>query len=225
MATASTIVTAALRKIGVADPGETLSASKMSGGLEGLNDLMAQWTSEGILVYALTQENFPLTSAQSYTIGTGGTFNTTVPVDIVSAFTRVSNIDYPCEIITVEEYNEISQKSATGSWPDYIAYRNSKPLGRIYVSPVSTGTLYIESKKLLQNFATSSTTCTMPEEAMLAIKTNLSVLLAPEYGKSIDQNLMEQANRTKNVLKSLYATVPKATFDFHGSGPSNILAG
>lgn len=227
MATASTVVTAALRKIGVSDPGETLSAAKMNGGLEGLNDMLAQWSSEGMLIYATTQENFALTSAQSYTIGTGGNFNTVVPIEIVSAFTRVSGIDYPCEIKNVEEYNDISNKSDSGSYPDFIAYRNTKPLGRIYIYRVSAGTLYLENRKLLQNFATSSTVYTLPDEAILAIKTNLAVILAPEYGKSVEKNLYEQAERTKSVLKSLYVQTPKAEFEFPLSlrhGRRNILS-
>lgn len=223
MATAATITASSLRKIGVSDPGETLSSAKSAVGLEGINDMLAQWSSEGLLIYATTQENFTLTSAQSYTIGTGGTFNTTVPIAIESAFTRVSNIDYPCDIITVEEYNEISTKATTGTRPYCIAYRNAKPLGRIYTHPVSTGVLYLENRKLLQNFASSSTVYTLPEEAMLAVKTNLAVLLAPEFGKSVDQNLMEQAVRSKAVLKSLYVSVPKAKFDLPGCGHSNIL--
>lgn len=227
MATAHTIISSALRKIGVSDPGETLSAIKMSVGLEALNDMMAQWSSEGMLIYALTQENFPLTSAQSYTIGTGGTFNTTAPLEIVTAFTSINNIDYPCEIVTVEEYDSIPVKSGTGAYPDKIAFRSSTPLGRIYTYPVSTGTLYIESRKLLQQFAASATSYTMPEEALMAIKTNLSMVLAPEYGKTPDANLAEQAARTKTILKSLYVSVPSAQFDFNGrnSDALNILSG
>lgn len=225
MATASTIVAAALRKIGVSDPGETLSSAKMIYGLEALNDLLSSWSAEGMLIYATTTENFTLTSAQSYTIGTGGTFNTVVPIEIMSAFTRVDDIDYPCEIVTVEDYNTIQDKSSNGTYPEVIAFRKSGTLGTIYTYPVSTGTLYLENRKLLQQFALSTTTVTMPEEALLAIKTNLAMVLAPEYGKQIDPNLAAQAAGTKASLKSLYVETPLAMFDFHGSRQSNILSG
>jgi hypothetical protein len=223
MATAATFITAALRKIGVSDPGETLSSAKMNGGLEALNDMLSSWSAEGILVYANTQENFSLTSAQSYTIGTGGIFNTVVPIEIVSAFTRIGNNDYPCDIVTVDEYNSISDKTVSGSYPELIAFRRSGTLGKIYAYPVSTGTLYLENRKLLQQFALSSTTFTMPEESSLAIKTNLSVVLAPEYGKQVDQNLADQASKTKATLKSLYITVPKSKFEFSGSSRYNVI--
>lgn len=187
--------------------------------------MLASWSAEGILIYATTQENFTLTSAQSYTIGTGGTFNTSVPIKVMSTFTRVSNIDYPCEIVTVEEYNSITDKSGTGTYPEVIAYRKSGTLGRIYTYPVSTGTLYLESQKLLQNFATTSTTFTMPEESALAVKTNLAMILAVEFQKPIDPNLAEQASRLKATLKSLYITVPNSSFEFHGRHRPNIKSG
>lgn len=216
MATAGTLITAALRKIGVSDPGETLSSEDMNTGLEAMNDMLAMWTAEGLHLYATTQENFPLTSAQSYTIGTGGNFNTTRPLEIVQAFTRVGDSDYSCSIIEKSEYNLFSNKTTTGSYPTSLAYAPEYPLGKIYVYPVSTGTLYLESRKLLQQFATSSTIYNMPEEQLLAIKTNLARVLAPEYGKPLDPNLAEQAMTFKNILKSLYIRVPRAKFDFGG---------
>ncbi len=225
MAIASTLITAALRKIGVSDPGETLSSAKMTGGLEALQDLLSSLSAEGMLIYATTQENFPLTSAQSYTIGTGGGFNTVVPLDILSAFTRVSNIDYPCQIVTVEDYNGIPDKAGTGTYPEVIAFRKSGALGRIYTYPVSTGTLYLENRKLLQQVLLSNATITLPEETLLMLKTNLAMILAPEYGKQVDQNLAAQAASTKASLKSLYVQSPLATFDFTGGNRANILSG
>lgn len=222
MTTASEIIITAHLDIGAHDPNQTLSAVKMAGGLEKLNDMLAQWSSEGMLIYATTQENFPLTSAQSYTIGTGGTFNTTVPIEIVSAFTRVSGQDYPCEIVTIDDYNTLTDKSSDGSWPDFLSFRRSGTLGTIYTYPVSTGTLYLENRKLLQQFATSATVYTLPAEALHAIKTNLAILLAPRYGKSVDPNLGNQAVTSKNTLKSLYVTTPKARFDFNGSYSGNL---
>ena len=219
--TGGQIVQAALRKIGVHDPGETLPAEDMSTGMEGLNDLLAMWSAEGMHLYATTQENFTLTSAQSYTIGSGGTVNTTRPLEIVQAFTRVDGTDYPCQIIDKSEYNNFSDKTVDGSYPTSLAYAPEYPLGKIYVYPVSTGTLYIESRKLLQQFPNSSTQYSMPEEQLLAINTNLARVLAPEYGKLLDPNLAEQAMTFKNVLKSLYIKVPRAKFDF-GGGDYNI---
>lgn len=212
--TGGQIVQASLRKLVVHDPGETLSSEAMSAGIEALNDLLALWSAEGIHLYATTQESFTLTSAQSYSIGAGGIVNTARPIEIIQAFTRINGIDYPCQIIEKSEYNNFTDKSVTGSYPTSLAYASEYPLGLIYVYPVSTGTLYIESRKLLQQFANSSTQYSMPEEQLLAIKTNLSKILAPEYGKPLDPNLAEQAETFKNVLKSLYVKVPRARFDF-----------
>ena len=223
MANALDIITSALRKAGVLDPNETAQAAEAQNALEDLNDMLAMWTSEGMLIYANTQENFTLTSAQSYTIGTGGTFNTVVPIEILSAFTRVNSIDYECDIITPEDYDRIAYKASTGTYPEYLSFRKSGTLGTIYTYPISTGELYIESKKLLQQFASLSTTYTMPAEALLAVKTNLSMLLSIEYKQPVDQNLASLAKYSKGVLKSLYVRTPLSTFDFNGKGKSNIL--
>lgn len=218
MTTAADIIKSALRKIGVADPGETLASEDMNTGIEALNDMLAMWSAESMNIYATTQENFPLTGAQSYTIGSTGDFNTQRPIEILQAFTRIGSTDYPCSIITKEEYNELSTKSTSGSYPYYLAYAKEYPLGRIYVYPASTGTLYIESQKLLQQFTLSTTDYSMPPEQLFAIKTNLAAVIAPEYGKLPDANLMNQAMTSKSLLKSLYARVPRAKFDIRGRG-------
>ena len=59
--TALEIVTAALRLIGVAATGETLSASESADGLQALQIMLDSWSNQGLMVYARTTETLTLT--------------------------------------------------------------------------------------------------------------------------------------------------------------------
>ena len=80
MTTTLDLITKALQKIGAVTKDETLSAGDVSDALSSLNDMISSWSLDSLIVYASTLENFTLTpGSYSYTIGSGGNFNTTRP--------------------------------------------------------------------------------------------------------------------------------------------------
>ena len=103
MATAGNIVDSAFKKCGVRLPtsGERTSA------LTTLNDLLALWSAERLLVYFVVEEPFTLVVGTNvYTIGSAGTFNTGRPAKITAAYLRDSdNIDYPLDVTMALKYS------------------------------------------------------------------------------------------------------------------------
>src|SRR5574343_694239 len=110
MTTALQIITSAARLIGIVRKGEALDNDEAVDGLSALNDMLASWSNNGLLCVSRVWEYFTVTSATSYTIGSGQTLNTTRPLVIKSAFFRSGDIDYPLEIISDEEYESITLK-------------------------------------------------------------------------------------------------------------------
>src|ERR1700761_935531 len=112
MTTALDIINGAARLAGITFKSEALDNDEAQDGLIQLNDLLDSWSNDDLITFALTLESFPLTTAASYTIGIGGNFNTSRPIDIKTAVVRYSTIDYPLTIISPEQYQlEIPIKS------------------------------------------------------------------------------------------------------------------
>lgn len=217
--TAHDLIRGAMRLIGAVDPGEELTASEASDGLEMLNEMLESWSNESLSVYQILQENFALSSGTaSYTIGSGGTFNTTRPLDVLSGFIRDSGTDYPLRILTREEYNQIQVKT-TQYQPEYLYYEPSVATGRIYLYGVPakayavTDGLYIDSRKQLQSFTALTTSIVLPVGYKRAIRYNLALEIAPEYNRPVPEAVVAIARESKANLKRLNSRTPKLSLD------------
>ena len=234
MTTGTQLITTALRKIGVYSTGETLGSNESSDGLATLNSMLEGWSIERLMCHQILQESFSLTSSDgSYTIGSGGDFNTTRPTKIVDpCFIRdSSNLDSPLQIIDAVAYGRIVQKTVDGSYPGYLFYdmAYSSGLGTIYLYPEPQDglTLFINSVKQLQNLSTASTDLSLPPGYQRAIEFNLAVELCSEFGREPPASVTALARQTKAAIKSLNITdlfmqVDSGITPVYGS---NILTG
>lgn len=198
------IITGAARLVGAIFKSETLDSDEANEGLNLLNEMLDSWSNDDLLTYALVTENFSLTGASSYTIGSGGNFNTTRPINIASAVVRYATIDYPLDIISQLEYQtEIPNKTLTAPIPQFLTYDNNYPLGtiKIYAIPTSGSTLYLQSNKPLSNLAALTTTVDLPPGWKEALKNNLALRLAPEYGVEVPADVRLNANLSKGAIK------------------------
>lgn len=203
MATVRNLITRALRKSGVITKSETPDPDEISDALEECNSMLSSWSTEKMLCVSRTRESFPSTGAQSYTIGSGGDFNTTRPVKIISAFARLgTNDDYPMVEITDKNYSLIQNKDTPGA-PEFFNYDNGYPLGTLtmYPKPTASYTIYIYSEKAITAFTSLSQVVSLPEGWEDAIVYNLAVRLAPEYGQPVTNELAALAISTKSAIK------------------------
>ena len=226
MATARDIITRAYQINGVLTKNEALSGDEASDGLKSLNALISSWSNDSLLAYARTLENFPLVSNQaSYTIGTGGEFNTSRPLHILSAFTRIGQIDYDISVISDIEFDKISQKDISSSIPDVMYYDGNSPLGTITIYPVPTeGDLYIRSEKPLTEFASLDDELELPPGWERALIYNLSIEDASMYGQPVTEPIYEIAMDSLNKIKT--AVARNRTMDMYGyNSTENIYTG
>jgi len=207
MTTARGIITKALQKIGALTKSESPSADEISDGLDALNMMVSSWANDSLLVYARAWETFSLTGNQaSYTMGTGGVFNTSRPVSIISAYVRIGTTDYALEPIDDQTYVNYIQQKATGGIPQFYTNDNAMPLVTIRLWPVPSASysIFLLSEKALTAFDID-TVILLPPGWERALVYNLANEIAPEYGQPADQSVFKIADDSLRAIKQSVA--------------------
>ncbi len=188
--------------IGALVKNEQPDSDEANDALTALNGILGTWSNFSANIYYRARETFNLTSAASYLIGSGQTFNTTRPVFIAEAFVSSGTIDYPLVIIPQETYDSESFKTATGI-PQYLVYNNNYPYGTITLFPVPDGvqTITILSEKPLTEIATLDTSLSFPPGVERALQKNLAMELAPQYSQPITPDLDRAAKDSLGAIK------------------------
>lgn len=234
MSTVSDLIKGSMRLIGVIAAGETPSSSESADALTSLNDMLDSWSNDGFLIYHRVIENLTLVaSTASYTIGASGAFNTTRPIRIIDALVKESGSDneVPIRIYNQDEWVQISDKTLTSTLPQGIYYDPNAALGLIYVWPVPSGgsTLILHSEKPLTTYSAISEDVTLPPGYKKALRYNLAMELAPEYGKAISQDIAMQASESKALIMRTNTRPVYMTSDVPGligsRGSYNIYTG
>lgn len=217
------IISGALRLISSLTPGEAVNGSEAANALVVLNEMLSAFSMEWGLINATTIESFPLIVGQtSYTIGTGGNFNTVRPDTIFNQwiYDTVAGIRYPLKQIADNQYNSVPLNTIQ-SIPKAIYYDPQYPLGVLYIYPtagLSTYQLNLESIKPIMQFTTINTVMTLPAEYFKALKLLLADELAPEYGFEIPQKLAQNIDRARELMKARNFKRSVASFDAGISG-------
>lgn len=203
MTTARDLIKASYRKISILGQGSTLTAEEANDAFSELNAMLAQFSTQGALIYTETKETFSLTGAASYTIGSGGDFNTSLPKNIIAAYATYSGLDYPLSIIDRNEYSFIADKDLTGT-PYKLYFDSNYPLGTIYLWPLnySSTTLTLLSEKPLTSFTTLDTVFAMPPEYETMLVHNLAVRMAPEYEREASPTVKRIARESLDHIKA-----------------------
>jgi len=229
MANAHDIIRAALRKIKAVSPDSDMTGAEAQDGLADLNRMLDSWSADGLMIYALTEEAFPLVIGQAeYTIGPTGNFNTTRPERVDgSSFIRDSNDqDFPLTVIPKEQYNAISFKT-TRSIPEYICYVPEYPIGKVilYNAPDKTYTLRLVSHKPFTAFADLWSLVSFPSGYEEALIYNLAVRVASDYEAELSEAILALAAGGKAMImsKNRRPLMAKISLPAGQRGNGNIL--
>lgn len=210
MATAQSLIQTALELLGVYAPGEVLSASDSSRGLQVLNAMMDQWSNDSLFCYAILEQQCPLVVGQNqYTVGPGGNVNGPRPIKViegpVAAYIMDGNQNrYPVQVIPRDRWNAIGLLTNTSNIPDTIFYDPQYPLGIINVFPTPNqgNTLFFDSYLQLSDFALLTTSMSLPPGYESAIYHNLAIALKPFFKDAqIDPLIIELASQAKASIK------------------------
>ena len=214
LTTMGDLCTQALKDCGMLGQGQSALAEDLSDAQVRLQWLWQEWERKSQLVFHLVDMSVVSTGALTYSIGPGGDIDTNrdwspfaqafnnqfgpaIPVSvrparIESSFvrqlvqTQPNQIDYPMRLIqTRNDYNRIALKSLQ-TFPGFLFYDASWPLGTLYPWPVPQPSIYELHVTVLEQLppmaATSSTVINLPFEYFNASVLNLAVRLRPKYG-------------------------------------------
>jgi hypothetical protein len=198
------LIKGSLRLIGSIASGETSTAAEEADALSSLNDLLENWSIEGLLVYQNISETFPLVGGQAaYTMGLTGNFNTTRPIKIINASILYGQTEVPLKILTHQQWAEIETKSNQSNVPQVLYQSGSYPLDTINFWPVPTGSssLVLYSLKPLAAFTSVNDVLNLPPGYARALRYNLAIELAPEYGRDPSAMVAMAAQESKADLK------------------------
>ncbi len=242
--TAQDLINDIFSKLGVIAGDETPSAADSSRALGLINIGVDEWAGRSLLSSAQTRLNFSLTANKySYTIGSGGDFNTAKPFDIKGAFYVVNSgtssaINTPMDIYLRDEYDSLPDAGASDGPPlglfyDPGATQQGTQMGTVYIYPVPDNStpyvLWMEMEAPFTEFASLMALYTFPAAYQAAFLWNGCLWLADDFGAKPSEIMITQAEKTLGTIERINAKQVKSVTDLgmprKGWGQANILSG
>ena len=206
------LIRATLRLIGAVSSSETPNADESSDALEALNLMLGSWGASRFLSASTGKVTHNCNGSTSYTIGVSGDINTTRPTAIYNAHWTLGGQDYPLSFLDYSDYQDIGIKTI-GSIPEYIVLKPDNPLSTIYLFPVpANGTLTLDNIRPATDL-TLADDLPYPPEWIRALKFNLAIEIAPEFGFTVAPELVAMAKESRDIVLRSMVTVPLAKFD------------
>lgn len=196
-----------MRLAGILESEETPSAAEATDALAVLNDMLENWSTENLSVFSTIDQTFTFTPGQGeYTIGPTGQFAGVRPIGIMSAFTRypsVGGVDYPIQMIDAERYNLIVLKADQSQIPLMMEYDAGMPNGtlRLWPVPNMATQLTITSEAQFSPLANTAAVINYPPGYAKALRYELAVELATEFGAPVRPELVSIARNAKADIK------------------------
>ena len=215
------------RLIGVLASGETLSGNEVADGLVILQQMVDEWQNERLDIFTININTFPLTpGTQTYTLGTSGVFNIPRPtrierMSIQSLLNPAQPLELPLEMLSDAGWQAIPVKNISSSLPTLVYDDGAFPLRNLNfwcIPTIAVNTL-IYSWQPLTTFPDLTTDITFPPGYLKAIRYNLAVDLAPEFGRPVPPEVMMQAMSSKEKIKILNSPLVESRIDPVLSGP------
>jgi hypothetical protein len=188
-----TIISAALRKLGVIELGVTPDTTTLTNSAQALNIMIKAWQSLGIKLWTINEYTLPLVAGKTtYTISPSGSDLTAdKPLKIIQAWIRniqvTPNIDTPVQILSRQEYNMLGSKASTGM-PNSIWYDPRVTSGSLSLfltpdaSTATNYTLHFVAQRPMIDISVGTDIPDFPTEWMQALVWGLADELGIEYG-------------------------------------------
>lgn len=210
--TVSQLLYDALRLAGVVQlAGRTASTAEMDDAFRALNNLVDGWNAEKLSVYAIERQVFALAAnTQSYTIGTGATWNTPRPPKIEAAHVIVGtpSIEREVAVLPAVAWAAIPFKGESSNLgPQNLCYEALIPSGKVWVHPIPSASMSIALFVWGQiaAFASQASNVDLPAGYARAITYNLAIELAntPRFRRfPMDPNVAALAAKYKAEIQA-----------------------
>lgn len=216
MATAQTIINSALRKLGVIGVGQSPDATESGDCLTTLNEMIASWQNERLLVYTVVPQTKAISAgASSVTVGSAGSWAIDRPLKLEWLDWYDGANYFPITLHPdANEYQRLTAVSVAGQ-PTEAHYRAAYPTATLLFWPTASagGTLSAGVWTTLTTLSTLATSVSLPPGYELALSTNLAVLLSSEYQVDPKAALVESARESKAAIKRTNYVTPVLRVD------------
>ena len=188
------IISEAFERCGI-DP-QTRTGYHAKSARRSLNLLFSEFANRGINYWTITQNTLTLAN---------GTSNYTLPVgtiDILDAVIREDDIDQIVNRITIQEYNQIPNKTDTGKPSQYMLDRQYTPVIYFWNVPDKAYTLNYWVMNQIEDITASNQDTDVPYRWTDTICAGLASKLAVKYQPEKFQVLNEMYERSFNFAAS-----------------------
>jgi hypothetical protein len=201
------VITDALKLIGVVAGHEVPTSAEQQDAFARLSELIDSWGTHAQTLYVPSRAVLPLVPGQQvYTLGAGGDLDVVPPMglDAVSVLTSDAvPVEMFLTIGTDTAYVGQPVKTLTGATPQTVSYTRGAPLGDLWVWPVPTVTtdLVLYWREAVTQFPDLVTPVALLPGYAKALRTNLALELAPEFGRPVDPLVLKLANESLADIK------------------------
>lgn len=241
--TVQDLIIASLRRIRVISGSDPPGGDAQNNALDRFNDWLDDLKNDDLLVWARLRTTWALSTAASYTIGTGGTLNIdrpTSPDDIENIGFIDTSVSGTYEYLlgvplSEDAYAAIPQKAFQSVYPAYWYYNPVFPLGllRPWPIPTSSTLLGVIYTRLGLSEGTLATVLSLPPGYRRMLRDGLALELAPEFHQTDPEVLgpltasyrEAKANIKRTNARLVDLTPSDAEALFTGPRTSNIYVG
>lgn len=213
------LVSRSLKLIGVLADGETPSSSQVQDAMDTLNELLESWANERLMIRAVDRSEYLLAvSKQIYTLGIDPAGTTTADFTaprpqqiqraaILTQLDTPTPIELPMELLTVDDWADITLKGVPSTIPTRLYVKFSYPFIELALWPYPIAivklVLYSWPGSQVAQFANPTDDVFMPPGYTRMLRYNLAVELCPDYGIDVPMVVAAKAADSKDQIKGI----------------------
>lgn len=196
------IIDSALRALGVLHAGDTVENDSVMEAdcVEALNLMLKSWQNFGIQLWTTQTATIDLTANKSsYIWSLSGDIAVPTAIRVIGGYSRnITGIDMPLTILTQNDYNRLSNKSMAGR-PTHFYYDYKDSYGLLYPWPIPNAdgiSLVLTYHQYFDDMDSRTDRLDFPQSWWEAVKWNLALRLAPEFGRQVGPEIVSLAQTT-----------------------------
>jgi hypothetical protein len=212
----------ALRKAGITlGPQRTPSIAQFQDAIDELNRLVGSLNCDRLNIYSITEYQFPLSGAKSYTMGQDPTGAITadfpgpwpIAIDRANIIYSTPQIRRPLAIVTDLQWARIRVQDIPNTIPNTLYNDRAYPLANLYLYPQPLPGYILELYiwQLVPAFSALTDVVVLPPGYEDALVLNLAVRLGPHFQRAVDPDVRNDAQKALMRIESINA--PRPTLD------------
>jgi hypothetical protein len=231
--TVQRLITLAFFDLGAIQSGETPNTDELNDSLDVLNGMLGAFSNEQLTVFNRVVQSFPGAGLSSFTLGTGGIWNTGsaraqkivgwratngaynsggAPLSLADfdaaaqdASVRFAGVQAQISALLAPFFQSPTLALSSAQAPLLLGADSAWPLINVRVFPATTATIELAYWTPITAFVALTDVISLPPGFEELLRTNLAVRLSPQYGRSggIDPVLAANAQNAKAAIQAL----------------------